>query len=131
MTCHSQIWTGAEVLAPVRQSLVDNVPLHWNRVHSLPDYVFFNHSIHVAKGIGCATCHGQVDRMERVYQAASLQMSWCLECHRHPERYIRPPGEVFNMNWQPSEPREAWAPALVEQLGIDRRRLDHCYICHR
>src|SRR3954452_3653344 len=89
MTCHSQIWTNAPVLEPVRQSWSSSAPIHWTRVHNLPDYVYFNHSVHVAKGIGCASCHGQVDQMPLMYQAASLQMEWCLGCHREPEKFIR------------------------------------------
>src|SRR5579862_6355158 len=85
MNCHSQIWTNAAILEPVRASYRENRPLQWTRVHDLPDFVYFNHSIHIAKGVGCSTCHGRIDRMPLVYQEASLQMSWCLNCHRHPD----------------------------------------------
>src|SRR5512143_956525 len=86
MTCHSQIWTNAAMLAPVRQSLAADVPLRWTRVNDLPDFVYFNHSIHIDKGIGCVTCHGQVNRMPLMQKAHSLYMSWCLDCHRAPEK---------------------------------------------
>ncbi len=100
MTCHSQIWTNAQILEPVRQSWLSGQPLQWQRVHNLPRFVYFNHSIHIAKGIGCNTCHGEIDRMPLTYQATSLQMDWCLNCHRNPEKYIRPKSEVFNMGYR-------------------------------
>src|SRR5215213_157771 len=100
MNCHSQIWTGAPILEPVRASFRDNKPLQWTRVHDLPDFVYFNHSIHVNKGVGCATCHGPVDKMALMYQATTLQMEWCIDCHRAPEKYLRPRGEVFNMAYR-------------------------------
>src|ERR1041385_1089392 len=96
MSCHSQLWTDAPLLAPVRESLAQNRRLRWNRVHDLPDFVFFNHSIHVNKGIGCATCHGPVDQMPLMWQQNTLYMKWCLECHRDPAKFIRPKSEVFN-----------------------------------
>src|SRR6266498_3372211 len=97
MNCHSQIWTNAAMLEPVRASFASGRPLVWSRVHRLPDFVHFNHSIHVAKGIGCATCHGRIDKMALTYQASPLTMQWCLECHRNPERFVRPKDQVFNM----------------------------------
>ena len=112
MTCHSQLWTNAQVLEPVRQSWSSSVPIHWTRVHDLPDYVYFNHSVHVAKGIGCASCHGQVDQMPLMYQAASLQMEWCLRCHREPEKFIRPRDQVFNMKYEPPADQEALGAKL-------------------
>ena len=99
MNCHRQIWSESPYLKPVRDSLNENRPIEWTRVHDLPDYVYFNHSIHVAKGVGCASCHGRVDEMPIVYQAASLQMEWCLACHREPERFIRPKEQIYNMAW--------------------------------
>jgi hypothetical protein len=104
MNCHRQIWTNAELLEPIRASYRDNVPVQWTRVHDLPDFVYFNHSVHVAKGIGCSTCHGQVDRMPLMLQDASLQMEWCLQCHRDPVKNVRPREEVFSMSWDPSDP---------------------------
>jgi hypothetical protein len=88
-------------LEPVRESWKTNKPLQWNRVHDLPDFAYFNHSIHVAKGVGCSTCHGRVDRMPLMRQNASLQMEWCLQCHRNPEKFIRPKDKIFEMNWPP------------------------------
>lgn len=99
MNCHTQIWSESPYLELVRTSYRDNTPLEWTRVHDLPDYVYFNHSIHVSKGFGCASCHGRIDEMPAVYQAASLQMEWCLECHREPERFIRPKDQIYNMAW--------------------------------
>jgi hypothetical protein len=101
MTCHSQIWTNAAVLAPIRDSLRTGQPIHWQRVNRVPDYVFFDHSIHVAKGVGCSTCHGPVQDMPLMRAQEPLTMGWCLGCHRHPERYVRPNDQVFDMTWQP------------------------------
>jgi hypothetical protein len=103
MNCHSQIWTNAQLLEPVRESFRSGKSLVWNRVNDLPDFVYFNHSIHINKGVGCNTCHGPIDRMPLMYNFASLQMEWCLECHRGPEKYLRPRDQVFNMRYeQPS-----------------------------
>jgi len=99
MTCHSRIWTDANLLEPVRKSWRDEIPIHWTRVHNLPDFVYFPHDIHVNKGVGCATCHGRVDQMPLMFQHASLQMNWCLDCHWNPEKYLRPRDQVFNMNY--------------------------------
>jgi len=100
MNCHSQIWTNAAMLEPVRESFRSGKSLVWTRVNDLPDFVYFNHSIHIAKGVGCNTCHGPVDRMPLMYNYASLQMEWCLNCHRNPEEYLRPRDQVFNMRYQ-------------------------------
>jgi len=129
MNCHGQIWTGAALLEPVRASWRTGQPIEWRRVHDLPDFVYFNHSIHVARGIGCETCHGPVNEMPLMYQAASLQMEWCLACHRNPEKYVRPVEEVFNLDWEPEEPQEVLGARLVEEYGIER--LDNCSTCHR
>jgi hypothetical protein len=132
MNCHKQIWTNAELLEPVRSSYANNEPIEWNRVHDLPDYVYFNHSVHIAKGIGCASCHGQVDRMPLMYQEASLQMDWCLDCHRDPGKHVRPREEVFNLNWQPpADPAEAKAlqAKLVTEYNV--QSLTSCSTCHR
>src|SRR3954465_3931618 len=99
MNCHSQIWADSPYLEPVRESWRTGRPIQWTRVHDLPDYAYFNHSIHVAKGVGCSPCHGRIDEMPLVYQASSLQMEWCLQCHRNPEKFVRPKEEVFNMKW--------------------------------
>ncbi len=100
MNCHSQIWTNAALLEPVRASYKSGESLQWTRVNQLPDFVYFNHSIHVTKGVGCNTCHGPVDQMPYMYQEASLQMEWCLDCHRHTEKNLRPRDQVFNMRYQ-------------------------------
>src|SRR5471032_1258218 len=100
MTCHSQIWTNAPMLEPVRASYRTGESLHWTRVNDLPVFAYFNHSIHINKGVGCNTCHGPVDRVPLMYNEASLQMEWCLECHRAPEKNLRPRDQVFNMRYQ-------------------------------
>ena len=100
MNCHSQIWTNAAMLEPVRESYRTGESLRWTRVNYLPDYVYFNHSIHLNRGVGCATCHGAVNRMPLMYQDSSMRMEWCLECHRAPERFLRPRDQVFNMNYE-------------------------------
>lgn len=101
MNCHSQIWADAPLLAPVRESWRTGRPLRWNRVHDLPDYVYFNHAIHVNKGVGCSTCHGRVDQMPLTWKNQTLQMEWCLDCHRQPEKYLRPLEEIFDLDWTP------------------------------
>ncbi len=100
MTCHSQIWTNAALLAPVRESLAKGQPLRWNRVNALPDYVYFNHAIHIAKGVGCASCHGTVDRMPLMTKAHGFTMQFCLDCHRNPAPNLRPPAAIFDTEWQ-------------------------------
>jgi NAD-dependent SIR2 family protein deacetylase len=132
MNCHSQIWNTAPILEPVRASFRNNTPLQWTRVNDLPDFVYFNHSIHVKQGVGCATCHGRVDQMPLIYQQATLMMSWCLDCHRNPARYVRPRAEVFNMAWE----RPAGDPGLGERLVQEYRiasstQLTNCSTCHR
>lgn len=127
MNCHAQIWTTAAMLEPVRASFRENKPIVWSRVHRLPDYVHFNHSIHVNKGIGCASCHGRVDKMNLIYQASPLTMEWCLNCHRNPEKHIRPREEVFNMAWQPKN-QETEGPRLVKAYNV--QKLTHCSTCH-
>ena len=132
MNCHAQIWTNAALLEPVRASYATGQPLRWQRVHRLPDFVHFNHSVHVAKGIGCVTCHGQVDRMPLMFQEASLQMEWCLACHRDPGKFVRPREEVFNLAWQPpADPAEAQAlqARLVKEYNV--RPMTSCSTCHR
>ncbi len=100
MNCHSQIWTNAQLLEPVRQSWATGESIQWIRVHDLPDYVYFNHEIHVNKGIGCASCHGRVDEMPLMYEENTLQMEWCLNCHRNPTKNLRPTAEIYNMAWE-------------------------------
>lgn len=132
MTCHSQIWNNAPMLEPVRESFKTGQPLQWNRVNNLPDYVYFNHSIHIAKGVGCETCHGRMDKMPLTSKANTFYMGWCLNCHRHPENYIRPKDQVFTMGYQPATDQVTLGKQLVKEYNIlPGSRLDDCYICHR
>jgi len=132
MNCHSQIWTNAPILEPVRASFRDNKPLHWTRVHDLPDFVYFNHSIHVKKGVGCATCHGRVDEMPLMYQYATLQMSWCIDCHRNPAKYVRPRDQVYNMAWERPSNDPGLGARLVQEYKIASvEQLTSCSTCHR
>ncbi len=131
MSCHSQLWTNADMLAPVRNSLEQNTPLQWARVHNLPDYVFFNHSIHVNKGVGCETCHGRVDRMPLTYKAEPLTMSWCLDCHRNPAPQLRPLDAIYTMGWQPPPDHEHMGADLMKEYAINVPLLHHCSTCHR
>lgn len=121
MNCHKEIWTNAELLEPVREAWRTGVPIQWERVHDLPDFVYFNHSVHVAKGIGCSECHGAVDRMPLTVQAASLDMQWCLECHRDPAARVRPREQVFNMDYDPRSPSRA----DLEAVGMDPDAFGH------
>ncbi|MBV8804834.1 MAG: cytochrome c3 family protein, partial [Sinobacteraceae bacterium] len=130
MTCHSQIWTNAAMLEPVRLSLAYNTPLVWQRVNDLPDYVYFNHSIHIAKGVGCSSCHGEVDRMPLTYKAKSLTMLFCLDCHRDPAPQLRPKDQIYNTEWHRSADTPAPA-ALMRIYHVGDRRLTDCSICHR
>src|SRR5690348_14347006 len=134
MSCHSQIWGDSPVLQPVRDSLRDERPLRWTRVHDLPDFAYFHHAVHVQKGIGCAECHGRVDLMPLTYKDQPLTMEWCLECHRHPERHIRPRDQVFNMEWSAKslgEDQEDLGRRLVKEYNIPTDRLTNCSTCHR
>jgi hypothetical protein len=128
MNCHAQIWTNASMLEPVRSSYATGTPIRWQRVHRLPDFVHFNHSIHVAKGIGCATCHGRIDRMNLTHQASPLTMSWCLDCHRDPAKYVRPKDQVFNMAYIAPTNQKELGPQLVRAYGI--KSLTSCSTCH-
>jgi hypothetical protein len=135
MNCHTQIWADSPYLEPVRKSWQTGKPIEWTRVHDLPDYVYFNHSIHVNKGVGCSTCHGPVDKMPLTYQYASLQMEWCLQCHRNPERFVRPKDKVFDMTWRQenkSDQEINEGKNLVAQYKVqDTRVLTSCSTCHR
>jgi hypothetical protein len=131
MTCHSQLFTDSPMLAPVVASFESGAPLQWNRVHDLPDFVYFNHSIHIAKGVGCATCHGRLDRMPLVWRTASLEMQWCLDCHRAPQKYLRPEDRVFDPGWQAQGDQLALGKRLVEQYRLHTASLTDCSICHR
>ena len=134
MNCHSQIWSTAPILEPVRASFRNDTNLEWIRVNDLPDFVYFNHQIHVKQGVGCDTCHGPVDKMPLMFQAKSLLMEWCLECHRAPEQFIRPRAEVFNMNYRlPSGVTQAeQGLRLKQEYGIaSKEHLTSCSVCHR
>jgi hypothetical protein len=155
MTCHSQIWTTSPMLQPVRESLAEDKPLVWNRVHNLPDFVYFNHKIHVQKGVGCASCHGRIDRMPMTWKAEPMTMEWCLNCHRNPELHLRERGDILKEYYtteplQPGPGREApgrtditaqHADAerrqielgleLVKRNHIPVDRLTNCSVCHR
>lgn len=153
MGCHAQIWNQSPLLEPVRRSYFTGLPIPWNRVHKLPDHVYFNHAVHTQRGIGCAVCHGRVDRMPRVYKVESLTMGWCIDCHRDPVEYLR----AWSRSAGPREPGDSsslwgitadafaagasgadsladpWERALGLELPADRRitYLTTCSACHR
>jgi len=129
MNCHRQIWSTSALLEPVRESFRTDKSLIWIRVHDLPDFVYFDHSIHVRKGVGCATCHGRVDRMPLMWRTQTLHMEWCLDCHRHPEQYLRPRDKVFAMDWEPPADQIALGTRLVHDYGV--RSMTSCSVCHR
>jgi hypothetical protein len=149
MTCHSKIWTDAALLQPVRDSWSTGVPIAWNRVNNLPHFAYFNHSVHVNKGVGCVTCHGQVDQMPLMYQYASLQMEWCLHCHRDPGKVLRPRQFEFDVNYDLGQPQylsqvqkilkddtitaqDKLGEALIQLYHIPTDgRLTNCSTCHR
>ena len=130
MTCHSQVWTNAPMLAPDRQSLARNIPIRWSRVYTLPDYVYFDHSIHVAKGVGCTECHGPIGDMPLTYKAATLYMSWCLSCHRDPAPHLRPRDQVFNPHWHRGRDTPS-GKQLMAAYHIHTETLSDCGVCHR
>jgi hypothetical protein len=129
MNCHAEMWAGSRTLAPVRSSWRSGQSIPWTRVHDLPGFVYFNHSIHVQKGFGCATCHGRVDTMPLMWQVAPLTMEWCLECHRNPENHIRPKEQVFNMAWKPDGNQQELGRRLVREYHVES--LTSCSTCHR
>jgi len=128
LDCHSQLYPDSELLAPVRRSFRDGKPLKWNRVHDLPDFAYFHHGIHVSKGIGCATCHGRVDKMPLMWREKTLHMQWCLECHRNPEKYVRPREDVFKLDWRPTDGTPTGVD-LVKAHSINNET--NCSVCHR
>jgi Cytochrome c7 and related cytochrome c len=129
MNCHTQIWAESPILEPVRESFRTGKSLEWTRVHNLPGFVYFDHSIHIHKGVGCTTCHGRVDQMPLMWRENTLYMEWCLECHRNPERFVRPREQVFNMDWQPPSDQIALGQKLVREYKI--AQLTSCSVCHR
>jgi hypothetical protein len=130
MTCHSQIWTNAAMLRPDRQSLATDTPIRWTRVYQLPDYVYFDHSIHIAKGVGCTECHGNIGEMPITEKATTLYMSWCLSCHRDPAPHLRPLDQVFNPHWHRG-PHTPSGQTLMAEYHIHPRTLSDCGVCHR
>ncbi len=131
MNCHARVWTKSEKLAPIRASLESGNPVEWIKVHDLPDYVYFNHSAHVTRGIGCVSCHGRVDQMEEVYQHEPLSMGWCLNCHRAPEKNLRPPEEVTNMAWTPPEGTDPLEYGKMLRAKNNINPPTDCSTCHR
>jgi Cytochrome c7 and related cytochrome c/Class III cytochrome C family len=132
MSCHSQVKTNSPKLAPVRESYATGAPVEWVKVHDLPDYVYFNHSIHVNKGVGCSTCHGQVNTMPVVWQTQAFYMGWCLNCHRNPEQYLRPREEVYNMDYVAPANQLQVGASLVQKYGVmNKDQLTNCFVCHR
>jgi hypothetical protein len=129
MNCHSQLFNDSPMLEPVRDSLRTNQPLRWTRVHDLPGYAYFDHSIHVHKGIGCTTCHGHVDQMPLMWRAESLLMEWCLDCHRYPSDHIRPRSAVFQVDWDDRELSEDERRSLADEYGVPSKT--SCSVCHR
>jgi Cytochrome c7 and related cytochrome c/Class III cytochrome C family len=129
MSCHSQIWTNAAMLEPVRASYRDDKSISWTRVNALPNFVYFDHSIHVSKGVGCTTCHGPIAEMPLTWRANTLYMSWCLECHREPQKFVRPKSEVFNPYYEPPANQIELGLKLVKEYKI--QSLTNCTTCHR
>src|ERR1700729_517075 len=127
MNCHSQIWTNAQLLEPVRQSWATNKSINWTRVHDLPDFAYFSHEIHVNKGMGCATCHGRVDQMPLMYAQNTLQMEWCLNCHRNPGKNLRPTSQIYKMAWDaPADDRPVWCSTAEIQSGTPTAQSVNC-----
>jgi len=129
MNCHASVRASSEKLIPIQESYATGLPVRWVKVHDLPDYVFFNHSAHVRRGVGCVSCHGRVDAMEVVSQVEPLSMGWCLDCHRNPERHLRPPEAVTDMGWTPDEDQLALGLRLRAASQINPPT--DCNTCHR
>lgn len=131
LTCHSQILTDQPMFAPLHESWKTGNPVEWTKVYDLPDFAYFDHSVHVAKGVGCTTCHGNIGEMRLTRKANTLYMGWCLQCHRHPEKFLRPKEEVFNPDYVPPRDQLAKGKELVEKYHVNVDQLDNCSICHR
>ena len=132
MNCHSVIFNNASYLDPVRESYVTGKSIEWVKIHRLADFVYFNHSIHVNKGIGCSTCHGRVDEMPLIFQANTLLMQWCLDCHRNPEAYLRPMDQVFAMDWEAGPDQEELGKKFANERNLrTTAELTSCSTCHR
>ena len=133
MTCHSQLWTDAPALAPVRQSYATGQPLVWNRVAQLPDYVYFDHHVHVANGVACVECHGRIDQMPLTWRAEPFTMDFCVDCHTHPAKAFRPPAMVTRMDWSgvDKDVLRQYGIRIAAHKGVDPTRLTNCETCHR
>jgi hypothetical protein len=131
MTCHSQVWNDTPMLEPVRESWATGEPLEWLRIHDVPDFVYFDHSIHVNKGVGCVTCHGDVRDMPLMRKENTLHMAWCLQCHKAPEKFVRPKDKVFDLDYVPEEDQLTMGKRLVEEYDIKVGQLTNCSVCHR
>jgi hypothetical protein len=131
MTCHSQIFTDTPMLRPVVANAAREEPLSWVRVNALPDHVYFDHGIHVKKGVGCTTCHGDVGEMPLTAKAEPLSMRWCIDCHRDPAPNLRPPGEIFAATWRPAFDQKERGPQLARQYDVHTTVLTSCSTCHR
>ena len=129
LNCHSQVWNKSPLLEPLRASFIDNKPIEWTRVYKVPQFVYFNHAIHVNKGVGCVSCHGRVDRMAAIEQVQPLTMGWCLDCHRNPYPHLRPREEITNMAWKPDGDPIALGKELAKKYDVEPRT--SCYACHR
>lgn len=131
MSCHSQLWSDSPLLEPVRESQRTGTPIEWARVHDLPDFAYFNHSIHVKKGVGCVSCHGRVDQMPITWKVSNLTMGWCLDCHRNPQKHLRPRERVFDLAWKPDEDQEAMGRRLMQEYHLlDPLQMQSCSTCH-
>ena len=129
--CHNDAWLNSIAFEPVRRSIATGGPIRWRRVHDIPDYAIFHHGAHTTAGVGCETCHGRVDQMHVVYQEAPLTMAWCLECHREPERFLRPPEEITTMGYAPPIRQLALGDSLKRLYNVaDGIEMTHCSVCH-
>ena len=132
MSCHSRLWANSPMLEPVRLSYQTDKSLEWTRVNAVPDFAYFDHSIHIHKGIGCTTCHGPIGEMPLTWRANTLYMRWCIDCHKHPERFVRRREDVFRADYAPPQDQLALGRRLVKEYKIkDARQLTDCYTCHR
>lgn len=131
MTCHSQIWKESPLIRPIQESYRSNKPIQWTRVHDLPDFAYFNHSIHVRKGVSCVSCHGRVDEMPITWKENELSMGWCLDCHRNPQKFIRPRDKVYNLAWKPEGDQETLGKELIQKYHVlSELQLSSCSTCH-
>jgi len=132
MSCHSRLWAKSPILEPVRLSYQTDKSLEWTRVNAVPDFAYFDHSIHIHKGVGCTTCHGPIGEMPLTWRANTLYMRWCIDCHKHPERFVRRREDVFKADYQPPQDQLALGRRLVKEYKIkDATQLTDCYTCHR